>query len=248
MLSFWSENGSAQVSAKKEWSEMAEVIPLERRKTSADFVFDHVFQRISSLELLPGARISEADVAKQLNVSRQPVRDAFTRLDSIDLLLVRPQRPTEVRRFSNKAIISARFQRETIEAEVLRRAAKERTDGDLDALRKNLDQQRAAISAGAQGKFHDLDNQFHKQLCVAAKVPFAADIIQETKSQIDRLCLLSIAEDAHMSELWDDHFEIVRLIEARETDALLAVAMKHLARLNATLKAVQEENPDYFED
>ena len=227
---------------------MAEIVPLERRKTTADYVFDHVFEKISSLDLLPGAKISEADVAKQLNVSRQPVRDAFTRLDSINLLLVRPQRPTEVRRFSTKAIISARFQRETIEAEVLRRAAKQRTDRDLEALRKNLDQQRVAVAAGVQPKFHDLDNQFHKRLCVAAKVPFAADIIQETKSQIDRPCLLSIAQASHMAELWEDHSDIVRLLDARETDALLGVGMKHLSRLNATLKAVQEENPDYFED
>jgi len=95
---------------------MAGVVQLQRRKTNADYVFDYVFDKISSLTLLPGARISEADVANQLNVTRQPVRDAFTRLDSINLLLVRPQRPTEVRRFSTKAIISARFQRETIEA------------------------------------------------------------------------------------------------------------------------------------
>jgi len=51
-----------------------------------------------------------------------------------------------------------------------------------------------------------------------------------------------------MDELWNDHFEIVRLMEAREVEALLDVAMKHLARLNATLKIVQDENPDYFED
>ena len=227
---------------------MAGVVQLQRRKTNADYVFDYVFDKISSLTLLPGARISEADVANQLNVSRQPVRDAFTRLDSINLLLVRPQRPTEVRRFSTKAIISARFQRETIEAEVLRRAAVERTEWDLAELRKNLDHQRAAIAVGARDTFHDLDNAFHKQLCVAAKVPFAADIIQETKSQIDRLCLLSISQGAHMDELWNDHFEIVRLMEAREVEALLDVAMKHLARLNATLKIVQDENPDYFED
>ena len=227
---------------------MAKIIPLERRKTSADYVFDHVFQKISSLELLPGARISEADIAKQLNVSRQPVRDAFTRLDSINLLLVRPQRPTEVRRFSSKAIISARFMRETIEAEVLRLATAERSERDLESLRKNLDQQSVAINAMAHEKFHILDNKFHKQLCVAGKVPFAADIIQETKSQIDRICLVSITQGGHMDELWEDHAEIVRLLEARETDALLSVAMKHFGRLNATLKAVQEENPEYFED
>ena len=227
---------------------MAEVIRLTGRKTTADEVFDYVLQKISTVELLPGSKISEADVAKQLNVSRQPVRDAFTRLESINLLLVRPQRPTEVRRFSMKAIVSARFQREAIEAEVLRRAAKQRSERDLEGLRKNLEQQRKAISTGAHARFHDLDNQFHTRLCKAAKVPFAATLIQESKTQIDRLCVLSITQVSHMEELWEDHCEIIRQLEARQTDALLDIAMKHLARLTPTIKAVQEENPDYFED
>lgn len=227
---------------------MVEIVPLERRKTNADYVFDYVFQKISTLEWLPGAKISEADVAKQLNVSRQPVREAFTRLDSINLLLVRPQRPTEVRRFSTKAIIAARFQREAIESEVLRRAVQQRTDRDLDGLRKNLEHQRRAIASDMTGSFHDLDIQFHKKLCVAAKVPFAADIIQESKNQVDRICLLSIAQGNHMEELLEDHSEILRLLDSREIDALICVAMKHLGRLTNTLKAVQDENPDYFEE
>ncbi|MEM8978982.1 MAG: GntR family transcriptional regulator [Pseudomonadota bacterium] len=226
---------------------MVEIIPLEPRKTTADYVFDFVFQKISSMEWLPGAKISEADLAKQLNVSRQPVRDAFTRLDSINLLLVRPQRPTEVRRFSKQAILSSRFQREAIEAEVLRRAAKLRTDQDLTRLGKNLEQQRATIKSGATAKFHDLDIKFHELLCVAAQVPFASDIIRETKSQIDRICLLSIEDGDHMQELWDDHAEILRLLETRNTEELLDVSKKHLSRLNDTLTSVEEKNPDYFE-
>jgi len=226
---------------------MADVVPLISRKTTDDHVFDHLFQQISSLILLPGTRISEAEIARQLNVSRQPVRDAFNKLDGIDLLLIRPQRPTEVRRFSLKAIVSARFLRETVEAEVLRRAAVERNQQDLDDLTKNLEQQHDAILEGSHSKFHDLDALFHKKLCDAGKVPFASRIILEARSQIDRLCILSVSNVDHMNELLDDHTQIVELLKTRDTNELLKVCSKHLGRLSETLKKVQDNHPDYFE-
>ena len=70
------------------------------------------------MQLEPGAKISEAEIAAQFGISRQPVRDAFRRLENRRLLLIRPQRATEVRRFSMRQIEKARFIRSAIEKEV----------------------------------------------------------------------------------------------------------------------------------
>ena len=48
----------------------------------------------------PGAKLSEVEVARRIGVSRQPVREAFNRLATMDLLLIRPQKSTRVRGFS----------------------------------------------------------------------------------------------------------------------------------------------------
>ena len=79
------------------------------RRTSVDLVFDHLYQEINLMKLRPGAKISEAEIAGQFNVSRQPVRDAFSRLENLERVVIRPQRATEVRRFSAKAIKKSRF-------------------------------------------------------------------------------------------------------------------------------------------
>ena len=93
------------------------------RRTAVDEIFDHLRAEIDALRLRPGDRISEAEIAARFGVSRQPVRDAFTRLANLDLLLIRPQRATEVKRFSAREIEKSRFVRAAVEAEVLRRAA-----------------------------------------------------------------------------------------------------------------------------
>ena len=115
---------------------MAQITQLGARRTTVDEIFDHLHDEILSLRLRPGDKISEADIATQFGVSRQPVRDAFSRLASLDLLLIRPQRATEVKRFSMREIVKSRFVRAAVEKEVLRRAA-ELCDAD-GAARLNL--------------------------------------------------------------------------------------------------------------
>ncbi len=51
-------------------------------KSIADQIADHIHRSIFEGKILPGERLKENDVAKQLNVSRTPTREAFRILAS----------------------------------------------------------------------------------------------------------------------------------------------------------------------
>ena len=120
-----------------------------QRRTTSDVVFEQLFEEISSLKLLPGAKLSETDIAQRFGVSRQPVRDAFNRLENLDLLLIRPQKATEVRGFSMQRIAHARFVRLAVELEVLRHACSVWDKARADVLNENLQMQKKKITITA---------------------------------------------------------------------------------------------------
>lgn len=218
------------------------------RRTSADVVFDHLFDEIISLGLLPGTKMSEVEVANQFGVSRQPVRDAFSRLGSMDLLLIRPQKATVVRKFSRTNILNARFVRTAIEIEVLRKACSGR-DKKCDArIKKNLSQQKQATDKQDADKFHALDYEFHQLLCLAAGSEFAFQAIADNKAQVDRLCMLSLTDSDSMEALYQDHLRIFEALVAADEEALVEVIRQHLGRLDETIDSVRQSHPDYFED
>ena len=62
----------------------------------AEGVFRLIGERIVSGVLAPGARIRDADLAGELDVSRTPVREALQRLERIGLVTMYPSRYTEV--------------------------------------------------------------------------------------------------------------------------------------------------------
>lgn len=226
---------------------MASVVRARDRRTSVDLVFDHLYNSIVTLDLLPGDKISEADIAAQFGVSRQPVRDAFSRLENLDLLLIRPQKATEVKRFSLHEITKSRFVRASVEAEVLRRAANAATPTDSVLLDASLAQQAQAVADGNYEQFGKLDYAFHETLCKIAKVEFAFEVISFEKANVDRLCMLSLSKEDRMEQLLQDHQAISDKIKAGNADGAVDAGMIHLSRLDDTIDAIFEANPDYFD-
>ncbi|MFE4722608.1 GntR family transcriptional regulator [Streptomyces sp. NPDC056728] len=101
--------------------------------------------RITSLELLPGAPLSENELAAELDVSRTPVREALILLGEESLVDVFPKLGTFVSRISVDAVLEAQFMREALELAALREAVTKSGAPDITALRAILDAQRAAL-------------------------------------------------------------------------------------------------------
>ena len=217
------------------------------RRTATDVVFDELHAEIVSLTLLPGTKLSEVEIARRFGVSRQPVRDAFNRLENLDLLLIRPQKATEVRGFSMHRIAQARFVRLAVELEVIRHACEAWDSDDTRALNLNLEQQRQSVEENQAEKFHTLDYQFHKLICDRSGCPGAFDMIQACKQKVDRLCMLSLVKDTEFVSLVDDHQQIANALESQSTDDAFAVVRQHLSRLDKTISEIHESHSEYFE-
>ncbi|MFW2589468.1 GntR family transcriptional regulator [Sagittula sp. SSi028] len=221
--------------------------PTWTRRGSVDRITHALYHEILTLKLLPGAKISEADVAQRFGVSRQPVRDAFTRLANLDLLLIRPQKATEVRKFSMRAIAHARLIRLAVEAEMLRRAAERCTLPQARSLDRALADQRDLLACGDYPSFSKLDYAFHKTLCHIAEADDAFDVIQTEKAKVDRLCMLGLAREDRMPDLVDDHAKIAEAVKAGAADEAVAALRAHLARLDGTIDAIFARHPEFFD-
>lgn len=221
--------------------------PQTDRKTSGDFVFETLYQQIMTLQFLPGTKLSEAEVARSFGLSRQPVREAFTRLADLNLLLVRPQRATVVRPFSRDLIGQSIFVRTAVELAVVEAAALGRDTSVDAALHANLEDQERAIAEANPASFHAHDYAFHRLLCDAAGRDFAFSTISANKAQADRLCLLSLTDDAAMRQLHADHVALFAAIKDGDAPKAEAILRTHLDRLTPTVDAVYASHRSFFE-
>lgn len=227
---------------------MEQTANIRDRRTSVEVVFDSLFDEIANVRLLPGDKISEAEIAARFGVSRQPVRDAFSRLENLDLLLIRPQKATEVKKFSSMAIVKSRFIRSSVEAEVLRRAAALCDESGAALLAQCLVQQKEVVASSKYADFGVLDYAFHQTLCDIANVSFAFEIISAEKATVDRLCMLGLSKEDRMPQLLEDHENIANAVINGDAEAAVKYGMLHLSRLDATIEKISALNPDYFDE
>jgi GntR family transcriptional regulator, rspAB operon transcriptional repressor len=216
-----------------------------RTASVADLVFEELYDRVVTLDLPPGSRLSEADVARQMGVSRQPVRDAFYRLSQLGFLQIRPQRPTTVARISEDAVHQARFIRTALEVETTAEAAERLTGEGLAELDTMLDEQRKAVAADDRLRFHALDDEFHRTICRLSGHEYAWTLIRDNKSHMDRVRWLSLASGA--GSALSDHARILDALRIRDGRAAADCMRLHLSQIEGILAQIRSDHGEYFE-
>lgn len=215
-----------------------------RGPSVTELVFEHLYHQVVELELPPGTKLSEVEVAKQMGVSRQPVRDAFYRLSQLGFLLIRPQRATVVTHISEEGVHQARFIRTALEMETVRAASERLTTEQMDRLDALIARQQAAIDTGDKVLFHALDDDFHKQICDMSGHDFAWALIRESKAHMDRVRYLSLSFGAQSA--LDDHKAIMAALRSRDGDQAAASMRIHLSRIKTIISRIRESHGQHF--
>ncbi|MBB4006841.1 GntR family transcriptional regulator [Allorhizobium taibaishanense] len=219
-------------------------LDVQRQPSVTEQVFELLYRQVVELELPPGAKLSEVDVAKQMGVSRQPVRDAFYRLSQQGFLMIRPQRATVVTHISERGVLQARFIRTALEMETVRAATERLSDDQIGTLDALVARQVKAMEAGDKMLFHELDDEFHLQICRMSGHEFAWALIRESKAHMDRVRYLSLSFGAQSAV--NDHLDIMAAIKARDGDRAAAGMRVHLSRILQIISRIRETHGQHF--
>lgn len=211
-------------------------------------VFDALLQAIVQLQLKPGNLLSEADVARQLGVSRQPVREAFIKLAEVGLIEVRPQRGTYVKLISIREVQNIRFIREAIEVAVARKAALEASSARLTELHRILDEQRSVSAAGDHVGFLRLDEAFHQALARSADCDHAWRVLENLKAQMDRVRYLSMPDATPIETLIGQHAAVLDALGRHAPDDAESAMRAHLSEIMMSLPRIAQAHPELFSD
>ncbi|WP_339764388.1 GntR family transcriptional regulator [uncultured Sulfitobacter sp.] len=213
--------------------------------TVADQVFEMLHRRILCLDLPPLTKLSEAEVAALMGVSRQPVREAFKRLAKLGFLVIRPQSSTTVSLISEEAVVRAHYIRAALEIQNCKTACVTLTaDGDA-ALLALIDQQRAAVATHDKEKFHALDDAFHREICVQSGIGYVWDLILENKGHMDRVRMISLDTLSQKMAL-EEHIAIYEALRSRQPEQAVKAIEHHLARIFVHIETVKAQKHDWF--
>ncbi|WP_343117269.1 GntR family transcriptional regulator [Ostreiculturibacter nitratireducens] len=202
-------------------------------------------ERIVRNDLKPGNRISEAEIARSYDVSRQPVREAFIKLAEQGLLAVLPQRGTIVSKIAYASVLDARFLREAIEADIVKLLAANPDPALVEKLRAQLAQQKEVADRSPQD-FIQADEKFHRTLAEGAGKGGAWKLIEGLKAQMDRVRFLSLGRFP-IEKLIGQHTDVVDMIAEGNVEKAEIAIRTHLREILTDLPEIMRANPDFFD-
>ncbi len=203
--------------------------PLVRESTPS-IIADKLRQAIAHGELKPGAQLGEAELARQLGVSRGPLREGMQRLTQEGLLVSIRNRGLFVIDMTSDDVRDMYNAREAIE----QAAARKILDGDHAAAGNELlhivDQMAEAESPA---EVSEIDITFHERLLQLANSPRLSRMHQTFITET-RMCIHALDESYAKSEVRDkEHRALAKAIRKGDrelTDRLLTAHMDDAVR------------------
>jgi GntR family transcriptional regulator, rspAB operon transcriptional repressor len=218
---------------------VAELKPLAAKPESlTQIVYDTIRDAIVSKLLPPGHRVSEASLARQLRVSKTPVREALLRLHAIGLVEeVAGSRGMRIVRPSRESIQHAYEVRAALEALAARLAASRATP----AQRAHLVEV-AGLSL-ARAREHDLegfrryDQQFHDALTATTRNPYLMGLIGNAYTLADALRQRDVPSSRDSIECATQHVTIAEAVAHGDADAAAAATSAHVEKVEQLVLA-----------
>lgn len=232
------------ISRKREVIQIS--IDVEIKGSTRDFVYNHIKEQIINWDLKPGTKISEKEVAQNLNVSRTPVREAFLQLAQEELLIIIPQKGTIVSKVDLSLVEEGRFVREHIEKAIVREVCTKISDDQLFQLETNLLMQELCLKKGSHNQLFQLDEEFHQLLFEICTKIRTWNNIRKMNSHFDRLRMLRLAKNHDFEVIVGQHKEIFECISEKNPDKAEAIMEKHMKLVFVESKELKAKNPEYF--
>ncbi|MBC7585767.1 GntR family transcriptional regulator [Tardiphaga sp. vice352] len=181
-------------------------------------------QAIIQGQLQPGTKVVEAGVARELGISRAPVREAARLLEQQGLLVSHPRRGFFVRKLKARDIDEIYDLRICVESHAAVLAARNMTPAARDALRRQIDVMYESADLDEPARQVEEDYKFHRMICEIADSARLLRLFDDLASELRMVIGL-------IGRLYDDPRRIAQTHEA----VLDALVQGHPDIINARI-------------
>ena len=211
-----------------------------QRTTYKDHVIKYIYDGLRENRFRSGEKILESHLAKELGISRAPIREALADLVRSGLLEYRPQIGNFVASLSPEEIIDSYVARGVLEGFAVSQEIDNFSNDDLVRLEEMAHKMELFAKKGQRKALIDIGQEFHEELfsrCTNAQV------VLFTEQLSLKLHLLFYKHWANVyapEEIRDRHLEIIAMVRKKDPSKLEQLIRQHY--IETGHKIVEQEN------
>jgi len=208
---------------------------MELVRVDTQRAYELIWERITTLEMAPGAPINEQQLAQELDMGQVPVREALRLLAHENLVVVTPRHGLYVADVNASDLEQLSEIRLPLEALCANLAAQRATPDDLVIL-EALRQEQANAPAADTHRLFDLDHKFHQAVAHAAGNKYLAQTLDRLFGLSRRLWYLVLPHLGYLPASVEEHLELVEAIRAGDADRAGQIMHHHVKEFYAKVR------------
>ncbi|MPZ92198.1 MAG: FCD domain-containing protein [Actinobacteria bacterium] len=201
---------------------------LNRRPLLAEEIAASLRTSILNGDLRPGQKIAVAAIARDMEVSHIPVREAIQRLEAESLVTTIPHQGPVVADVNLEDLHDIYLLRRLIEGDAARRAASLYSDADIARIRDCLEKLLDADPQFEEGGFWDAHRAFHHAILQPAGSAWSARILNLLWQSAERYHRLYTLVFGSLETAHDEHRALAEAAAARDGEKLYHLLTTHL--------------------
>lgn len=174
--------------------------------------------RIVSLEIEPGSLLSENTLGAALGQSRTPIREALRRLEREYLVTIMPRRGILVTEVDVKTQLQLIEFRRGTETRLIRRGTQRSTESQRQKFADLANQMAQATERGSLTEYIELDNDFDREIDVAAENRFLTDAMKPVHALVRRFWHTQLGKPG-LHKALNMHIDVVRAASEGNAEA-----------------------------
>lgn len=180
--------------------------------TKSQLVYDLIKQRIEKQEYCQGDSIVISSVAKEVEASAIPVREAMKQLETEGYLKIVPHKGAVVMRFSEKQIAEIIEIRAVLEGLAAKKAIQHITEADIDRLNKLIRFMDISIESQDVMEYRSLNREFHTLIYTASMSKRLCDLILQLWDMSNWAYTRMMESPEIMKKSNNEHREIINML------------------------------------
>jgi DNA-binding GntR family transcriptional regulator len=190
--------------------------------------YKEIKSKIICLQLKPGEKIFENEIAKGLTISRTPVREALLILENEKLVECDGRLGFVVKKLNTKEVEEYFSIRKAFEAFAAPYIIERITAFEIEELKKNITEAQDYLKTNDFNDIVRCETKFHEILWRSTKSEIFFQIISGLSDKFQWIRAMALSAQGGCRESIDDHKKIVALVEKRDSDKLKKFIALHI--------------------
>lgn len=204
-------------------------MPIERKKSIREQVYEYLKEEIVSGKIKEESRIVEEEYALKLNVSRTPLREAIRMLELEGLIEGREKGGVVVPKITKKDVEEVIKIRIALETVIFEEIFEKVTEGDIKKLEKNINKVQLIIKDEKESlEVFKYFSDFNKTLYNIADLPRVVNLINNLNLYLKKFRKISIENSSRRLSAHKDHVKMVEFIKKDRKKDIIDLNKKHL--------------------